>query len=52
MENQAIETLPMLVRMLTALIAVVALMGGLALVLKKFGLTVGELTLFMQKQDQ
>lgn len=39
METETLDTLPMLVRMLVALIAVVGLMGGLALVLKKAGLS-------------
>lgn len=39
MDVQTIDTLPMLVRMLVALIAVIGLMGGLALILKKAGLS-------------
>ena len=39
METETLNTLPMLVRMLVALATVVALMGGLAFVMKKFGLS-------------
>lgn len=37
--TEALNTLPMLVRMLAALTVVVALMGGLALILRKAGLS-------------
>lgn len=39
METETLNVLPMLVRMLVALTTVVALMGGLALLMKKFGLS-------------